>query len=120
MISFPLTAGQHTIELRYTAPGLVPGAIVSGVSLVVFVCLLLLRRRKYTLLPPPEKERCLPPVEDDAPARRSSLPDVTDTYDADFFEEFADLLRGLDDGALLENAAEESADEPPLPPDTQE
>lgn len=33
VIAFPLTAGQHTIELRYTAPGLKTGAIISGVSL---------------------------------------------------------------------------------------
>lgn len=125
VISFPLTAGQHTIELRYTAPGLVPGAIVSGVSLLLFVGLLLLRRRKYTLLPPPENERCLPPAEDDEPVRQSGFPDMTDTYDADFFEEFSELLRGLEDTVPADEAAsletaEENADEPPLPPDTQE
>ena len=36
VIAFPLTAGQHTIELRYTAPGLKTGAIISGVSLGLF------------------------------------------------------------------------------------
>lgn len=46
VIAFPLTAGQHTIELRYTAPGLKTGAIISGVSLGLFLLLALLLRRR--------------------------------------------------------------------------
>ena len=46
VIAFPLTAGQHTVELRYTAPGLKTGAIISGVSLGLFLLLALLLRRR--------------------------------------------------------------------------
>ena len=51
MICFPLSKGSHTIELRFTAPGLKAGAIISGISLAVFAALLILLRKKPVILP---------------------------------------------------------------------
>lgn len=67
VISFPLTAGEHTIELHYEAPGLKVGVIFSVVSLLIFALLLFVRRKKYTLLPPPEEELCPVPCETEEP-----------------------------------------------------
>lgn len=67
VLAFPLTAGEHTIELRYEAPGLKVGAILSAVSLLIFALLLFVRRKKYTLLPPPEQELCPVPCETEEP-----------------------------------------------------
>ncbi|MDR0889706.1 MAG: YfhO family protein [Oscillospiraceae bacterium] len=53
MICFPLSAGTHEIELRYTAPGLIPGAIISILCLDIFVVLCLLLRKKKRLFPDP-------------------------------------------------------------------
>ncbi len=46
VISFPLTAGAHEIELVYTAPGLKLGAVISIVCLLIFVALCVLLRKK--------------------------------------------------------------------------
>ncbi len=51
VICFPLSKGSHTIELRFTAPGLKAGAIISGISLAVFAALLILLRKKPVILP---------------------------------------------------------------------
>mgnify|MGYP004648238459 CR=1 FL=1 len=54
VIAIPLTAGMHDIELRFTAPGLKTGALISLGGLLVFALLLLLRRKRgFTLLPDP-------------------------------------------------------------------
>ena len=45
VIAFNITAGTHTVEMRYCPPGLIPGAIVSGAALVVFAALVAVRRR---------------------------------------------------------------------------
>ena len=48
-ISIPVTAGPHTIELSFQAPGLVAGGVISGIGLSAFIVLssiALLRRRK--------------------------------------------------------------------------
>ncbi len=51
VISFPLTAGQHEIELVYHAPGLNVGAIVCIVCLLCFVALCILLRKNPVLWP---------------------------------------------------------------------
>ncbi len=38
-------AGEHQIELRYMTPGLVPGAILSLIGLVVLTGIVIFRRR---------------------------------------------------------------------------
>lgn len=54
VIALPLTAGMHDIELRFTAPGLKTGAMISVGGLLVLALLLLLRRKRgFTLLPDP-------------------------------------------------------------------
>ena len=55
MISFPLSAGTHTVELSYRTPGLTAGAVISAVCLLAFGALIFLTRKKYILLPDPEK-----------------------------------------------------------------
>ena len=123
VISFPLTAGTHEIELHYEAPGLKLGAIVSAVSLLLFVLLLLLRRGKNTLLPPPEDELCAVPDEaeeaeesvasEETATSSSELDDASSLYDADFFAEFADLPHFQD---LVPSESEESPTTEGTPP----
>lgn len=57
VIAFPLSAGTHEIELKYTASGLTVGAAISGVCLLALILLLIWKRRSPVLLPdPPQKE----------------------------------------------------------------
>lgn len=51
VISFPLSAGKHTVELDYTTPGLGLGAVVSAVGALALALLLRLRKKDFTLLP---------------------------------------------------------------------
>jgi len=51
MISFPLSAGSHEIELVYTAPGLYLGLAISCVSLLGFIALWFCLRKKHVFLP---------------------------------------------------------------------
>ena len=55
VIAFPLTEGVHTITLRYTAPGLTLGCVISAASLIAFCALICLRRKEYVLFPDPPK-----------------------------------------------------------------
>ena len=84
VIAFPLTAGQHTIELRYTAPGLKTGAIISGVSLGLFVLLALLLRRRPLFggeadVPPVTEFALLPEAQPEAPAEAETPENAEDT-----------------------------------------
>lgn len=102
VISFPLTAGEHTIELRYEAPGLKVGAMISAVSLLIFVLLLVVRRKKYTLLPPPEKELCPVPAE---PEEADAAEDTEGT------EETSDPAAEPEEDDLMENLFRESGED---------
>lgn len=51
VISFPLSAGTHTIELKYTAPGLGFGALISGIGVLALALLLWLCRGRHVLIP---------------------------------------------------------------------
>ena len=51
VISFPLSQGYHIIEMKYDAPGLNLGLVISAVSLVIFVTLCVLLRKNPVLLP---------------------------------------------------------------------
>lgn len=55
VIAFPLSAGTHTVTLRYRTPGLTLGCIISAISLLAFGGLLYLRRKEYTLFPDPSE-----------------------------------------------------------------
>ncbi|MBD5451584.1 MAG: YfhO family protein [Lachnospiraceae bacterium] len=44
-ISVPLDKGEHTIELRYFPKGLIPGAIVSIISIGVFIAICMIQRK---------------------------------------------------------------------------
>ena len=84
VIAFPLTAGQHTIELRYTAPGLKTGAIISGVSLGLFLLLALLLRRRPLFggeadVPPVTEFALLPDSLPEAPAEAETPENGEDT-----------------------------------------
>ncbi|MBQ3356521.1 MAG: YfhO family protein [Oscillospiraceae bacterium] len=58
VIAFPLTAGMHSITLRYTAPGLTLGCLISAAALLTFIALLWLHRKKeFVLFPDPPKEK---------------------------------------------------------------
>ena len=60
VIAFPLSAGTHTVTLRYKTPGLTLGAIISVVSLLAFAALLYLRKKDYSLFPdrPKASDHC--------------------------------------------------------------
>ncbi len=45
-ICFPLSAGEHTVEMKFTSPGLKPGLLGSGVGVLCFLGLSLLFTRK--------------------------------------------------------------------------
>ncbi|MBR6825130.1 MAG: YfhO family protein [Oscillospiraceae bacterium] len=51
VISFPLDAGYHIIEMKYDAPGLRTGALISLSCTVIFVALCILLRKKPVLFP---------------------------------------------------------------------
>lgn len=109
VISFPLTAGEHTIELRYEAPGLKVGAMISAVSLLIFVLLLVVRRKKYTLLPPPEKELCPVPAEPEEADAAEDTEGTEETSDPAAEPEEDDLMENLfreigEDGAAGDDA----------------
>lgn len=76
LISFPLTAGTHTIVLRYHAPGLTVGAIISALSLLACAALWYFLRKRPLLLPDLPK----PPVPNES-SDSDSLPDHADTTD---------------------------------------
>ena len=84
MISFPLSAGTHTIELSYRMPGLTAGAVISAVCLLAFGALIFLTRKKYVLLPDPEKapaEEC-GDTEPPALTEEASAPDAPEPDDS--------------------------------------
>lgn len=126
VIAFPLTAGSHTIELRYEAPGLKVGAVISAASLLLLAALLFVRRRKNTLLPPPAEELWTAPEEKEAleEAASEEALEETEAYDADFFKEFSDLpyfsdtaLITPEDGAPPDRLPDLDADSFSLPED---
>lgn len=49
-ISTPLEAGTHEIELRFRPPGLVPGIVISGASILLLAALTVIRRRRVNRL----------------------------------------------------------------------
>ncbi len=51
VISFPLEEGYHIIEMKYNAPGLGLGALISFSSLAIFVLLCFLLRKNPVLVP---------------------------------------------------------------------
>ena len=106
VISFPLTAGEHKIVLRYEAPGSKLGAIISCASLIIFAVLLFVRRKKHTLLPPPENELWIPPCEPEEPENgEQTLPDdVSEENDliAELFGEDAEDGESAYDEDFLE------------------
>lgn len=66
VISFPLDAGFHIIEMKYDAPGLTLGAVVSFSSLLIFGLLCYLLRKKPVLVPDVLPE--IPVAEEETPA----------------------------------------------------
>lgn len=73
IIAFPLSAGTHSITLRYRTPGLTEGLVLSAGGLLLFSLLLLLCRKSHRLFPDPAKPFVaptvdfLPPPEPEAP-----------------------------------------------------
>ena len=50
LMAVPLTAGEHTVALRYTPPGLVPGAVLTVLSVLALGAWELLRRKNRTIV----------------------------------------------------------------------
>ena len=55
--AFPLSAGTHEITLKYTAPGLKTGAVISLVCLAALTALFIGLRRRPVLFPDPKRLR---------------------------------------------------------------
>ena len=98
VIAFPLSAGSHTVELEYEAPGLKLGAIISGSCLLIFAALVFFLRKKPVLLPDkyseeeyyyvPEEEFPESPSEPDVP---EGAPDEMGSFDyTEILEEFSE------------------------------
>ena len=45
-LSLELEAGEHTVELRYTAPGLIPGAALGALAAAGLVLVIVWRRKR--------------------------------------------------------------------------
>lgn len=41
-----ISAGTHEIEMKYTVPGIIPGAVISGVGVIVLAVWIFIRKRK--------------------------------------------------------------------------
>ncbi len=54
-LCFDIGYGEHTVALRFTPAGLIPGAILSGISLLAFILLLLLTHRRRPTQPIPRQ-----------------------------------------------------------------
>ncbi len=46
LMAIPLTAGEHTLDMRYTPPGLIPGAAVSALAVIACVGLWTWERKR--------------------------------------------------------------------------
>ena len=78
VISFPLSAGTHTVTVEYTAPGLRLGAIISGSCLLIFLLLVFLLRKRPLLLPDRhalEEYELIPAEEEDWEDEEIQLPE---------------------------------------------
>lgn len=49
LMAFPVTAGEHTLEMRYIPRGLIPGACISACGLVCTAAACGIRRKKETI-----------------------------------------------------------------------
>ncbi len=92
VISFPLSAGTHDIELVYSAPGLSMGAVISILSLLSFVALCILLRKNPVLLPDQDWQR--------QPTKLASAPQLFGISSVICLAVCADTLWLLIDGAL--------------------
>ena len=108
VISFPLTAGSHIIELKYSAPGLGVGLLISVLSLLLFVALCVLLRKEPVLWKDVVRE--LP--EDKLAEGKNADATAED-------EEFNALLEHWTQGAELPEEAEYT-EMPEEVPDTEE
>ncbi len=78
VISFPLTEGFHIIEMKYDAPGLAVGALITVCSAILFILLCVLLRKAPVLVPdvtkevPADREPQLPILEDRTSETESS------------------------------------------------
>ena len=50
MLAFKLSKGEHFIELRFVPTGLIPGLIVTGLGILIFIAMILLSWKKINLL----------------------------------------------------------------------
>ena len=46
LMAIPVTAGSHTLQMRYIPAGLIPGAVISAAAAAACVTAALLQRRK--------------------------------------------------------------------------
>ncbi|MBO4902402.1 MAG: YfhO family protein [Lachnospiraceae bacterium] len=49
LTAFPLAAGSHTIDMRYTPKGLIGGACVSAVTLILLIIFIIYNRKKQLI-----------------------------------------------------------------------
>lgn len=96
VISFPLGAGSHIIELKYSAPGLGVGLLISVLSALLFVALCVLLRKEPVLWKDVIRELPAGKPEDGANADVSAED-----------EEFNALLEHWTQGAEIPDAQEE-------------
>ncbi len=110
VISFPLSAGTHAVELKYEAPGLKLGLIISGACLLIFGLLVLLLRKNPVLLPDKysREEYAYVPVEE---------PEEEDLEEEDLEEEAPSsetediFMEEFDYDSLLEEFSEDIPEE---------
>ncbi len=96
VICFPLSAGTHEIRLQYRTPGLTLGAVISVISLVLFLALVFFLRKRPVLLP--DKPRVMDIAAAELP-EEESLPEA----DADVLP--ADAVKLSDMSAPPDEAA---------------
>lgn len=109
MLAFELSAGEHTIDLRYSPEGFKLGVVVSVLGLLIFILMILAVWQKKRLLP--VWNRAASKVKGVLPKRaaKSAIPDATAVSDAD---DSADPVES-DEDISPEEPAEESAEDDP-------
>lgn len=105
VIAFPLSAGSHTVELKYEAPGLKLGLIISGSCLLIFGLLIILLRKKPVLLPDKYSREEYDYVPVEIPEEEPAEEDLAIEEGPSFLEEF-------DYETLLEEFSENIPEEP--------
>lgn len=113
-LAFDVTDGEHTVEMVFVPKGLIPGLLLTAISLVAFIILMIITRRKRQPAPAPV---LTPPVEDAPYAPKMAAPEAPEgelSDDVTLNDLLGDILPA--EAAPTAQPEEAQTDEQPLPP----